>query len=329
VSTARVLRIAGALAGIVLFIYALQAAGLQTVAEGIRKTGFAFIWILLLSLIRFVIRSIGWRLCVQESDRLGFKDAFEAFIAGDAVGNLTFFGPVASEGTKALMARRQLSTVAVLSSIAIENIFYALSVAVMVVLGSAVFLTAFQTNFLTRLAGFATGIGATALGVVALLLLYRNPGLLTTAVDWMIERTSRFGLHKRVESIRDLEDRIHRFATLYPMRVPQVLATEFLFHAGGIAEIYLLLMVLAGGAPRVMVLQAVVLETVNRLITIVFKFVPMRVGVDEAGSGLATQVLALSSGVGVTMAVVRKARTLVWAAIGLIVLVRRGIPSNP
>ena len=72
-----------------------------------------------------------------------------------------------------------------------------------------------------------------------------------------------------------------------------------------------------------LVLEAVVLETVNRLITIAFKFVPMRIGVDEAGSGLATQVLALTTGVGVTMAIVRKARTLVWAAVGLALLAFR------
>ena len=64
----------------------------------------------------------------------------------------------------------------------------------------------------------------------------------------------------------------------------------------------------------------------NRLITIVFKFVPMRIGVDEAGSGLATQVLTLTSGVGVTMAIVRKARTLFWAAVGVALLIKRGIP---
>ena len=71
------------------------------------------------------------------------RDALAAFITGDAIGNLTFFGPVASESTKAMVVRRQLPTISALSSIALENIFYALSVAVMVLAGALVFAEAF------------------------------------------------------------------------------------------------------------------------------------------------------------------------------------------
>jgi len=46
-----------------------------------------------------------------------------------------------------------------------------------------------------------------------------------------------------------------------------------------------LLLLLVGGSPQTLLLESIVLETVNRLITIIFKFVPMRIGVDEAGSG--------------------------------------------
>src|SRR4029077_5945047 len=120
-----------------------------------------------------------------------------------------------------------------------------------------------------------------------------------------------------VDAIRDVEDRVHRFASSHPGRVPQVLFYEFLFHAGGVAEMYVVLTLLVGGTVQTLLLQSIVLETVNRLITIAFKFVPMRLGVDEAGSGLATQVLTMTSGVGVTMAIVRKARTLFWAAVGV------------
>jgi hypothetical protein len=57
---------------------------------------------------------------------------------------------------------------------------------------------------------------------------------------------------------------------------------------------------------------------------VAFKFVPMRIGVDEAGSELVTQLLGLASGVGVTMGIVRKARTLFWAGIGVVLLGVRG-----
>ena len=86
------------------------------------------------------------------------------FIKGDAAGNLTLLGPVASEGTKAMLVRQQLSMIGALSSIALENIFYALSVAVMVLAGVLVFVATFPPTSLTRIVTF----GSTAAAVVLL-----------------------------------------------------------------------------------------------------------------------------------------------------------------
>jgi hypothetical protein len=73
------------------------------------------------------------------------------------------------------------------------------------------------------------------------------------------------------------------------------------------------------------VLTAFVLEYINRVITVVFKFVPMRLGVDEAASGFLAQVLGFGTAPGVTLAIVRKARILCWTALGIVFLIRRGL----
>ena len=55
----------------------------------------------------------------------------------------------------------------------------------------------------------------------------------------------------------------------------------------------------------------------NRAITVVFKFVPFRVGADEALSGTVAPMLAVNPAAGVSLAVVRKVRNLFWTASGL------------
>ena len=57
----------------------------------------------------------------------------------------------------------------------------------------------------------------------------------------------------------------------------------------------------------------------------IFKFVPMRLGVDEAGTAMLTTVLGYTSAVGVTLAIVRKVRVLFWTRIGVLLLARRGL----
>ena len=63
----------------------------------------------------------------------------------------------------------------------------------------------------------------------------------------------------------------------------------------------------------------------SRLITIVFKLIPFVIGVDEAGAQFVGETVAIGAGIGVTLAVIRKGRILFWTAIGLLLIVKRGL----
>jgi hypothetical protein len=314
----------GAAAGVVLFAYAVRTAGLNDTIVSIRRVGFGFLLVLVCSAIRQVARTIAWMLCVDGPVRLRFRHAFASFVTGDAVGNLTPFGPLASEGTKAIVVRPYLPTMAALSSITLENIFYGMTVAVMIAIGTVAFLYGFHPSEAALLAGLGMLALAAVIAGVGWWLLYWQPKLLSGAVGWLTRRAGREPPHTRLDWIRTLEQRIYGFSARHPRRVARILLLEFIFHAAGVAEIYVVLSLLVGPSARALLL-AVVLETVNRVITVVFKFIPMRLGVDEAGSGLATQVLALGSVPGVTIAIIRKARVLCWTALGVWYLVQRGL----
>jgi hypothetical protein len=72
-------------------------------------------------------------------------------------------------------------------------------------------------------------------------------------------------------------------------------------------------------------LTAFILESVNRVINVAFKFVPLRTGVDEAGTGMLSKVLGFTTAIGVTLAIVRKARDIFWTSIGVALMVRKGL----
>jgi rSAM/selenodomain-associated transferase 1 len=73
------------------------------------------------------------------------------------------------------------------------------------------------------------------------------------------------------------------------------------------------------------IVDAFVFESTNRFITVVFRVVPLRIGVDEAGTAMFADLLQFGATTGVTLAVVRKARMLVWIAAGVTLLMRRGL----
>src|SRR5258705_2064259 len=55
----------------------------------------------------------------------------------------------------------------------------------------------------------------------------------------------------------------------------------------------------------------------NRTVIIAFQFVPLWLGVDEAGTGLVTTALHLGATAGIGLALIRKARVVVWTGLGL------------
>ena len=72
-------------------------------------------------------------------------------------------------------------------------------------------------------------------------------------------------------------------------------------------------------------MTALLLESVNRLVIIIFKLIPFSIGVDEAGAQFVGQTVALAAGVGVTLAIIRKGRALFWTAIGWALIAKRGL----
>jgi hypothetical protein len=101
---------------------------------------------------------------------------------------------------------------------------------------------------------------------------------------------------------------------------------EACFHLAGVLEVYVTLYFISPVPPTF--LSAYVLESVNRIINVVFKFVPLRAGVDEAGSSWVTDRLNIGGPTGTTLAIIRKARVIVWTALGVALLVRRGLSTQ-
>ena len=91
----------------------------------------------------------------------------------------------------------------------------------------------------------------------------------------------------------------------------------------GVLEIYVTLSFISLAlAPTF--LTAFILESVNRVINVVFKFIPLRMGVDEAGTGKVAGILQFTEATGVTLAIIRKGRDVFWTMIGVLLLIQRG-----
>jgi pimeloyl-ACP methyl ester carboxylesterase len=317
---------AAAVGGLFLFAYTLRETGVETVADGFRRVGSAFAVILLLSGLRFAARAWAWVLCTEPPHALRLRDTFPALVSGDALGNLTPLGLFVSEPTKAAFVRDRVSLMNALSGIAVENLFYILTVAAMIAGGTIALLAMFEVPAALYVTSLVALAGMLFFLVVTLALVSGRVRPLTRILTALERRSlAPSALACRTGKLQTLEDRVYTFARRHASRPGPILLLEFGYHAAGVAETYLTLAMLLPASTPPTVLGAFLLESLNRLINVVFKFVPMRLGVDEAGTGLLTQVLYGSSALGVTLAVVRKARMLVWTGVGVAFLGMRGL----
>ena len=56
------------IAGVLLFIYTLQASGPREILRQLRQVGFGFLVVLALSAIRMAVRAKAWSLCVEDTE---------------------------------------------------------------------------------------------------------------------------------------------------------------------------------------------------------------------------------------------------------------------
>jgi hypothetical protein len=294
--------------GLALFVYAVRRAGVAEILDGIRRVGWGLLLIIGLGGARFILRAQCWRLCIRKDAQLTFRHAFSAFLAGDAIGSVTPLGLLASEPTKIFLTRHHLATRESVASLTLENLLYSASVIAMIALGGGLLLaTAALPTALRQ--GVLTGV------VVALVALLTLPLVMRTRTGG----GALVGLTTRLAALAAVASEVRRFTREEPGRLMQVFALDLLYHALAVLEVFVTLGWLMGDRAPTLVM-AIVFETLNRVATVVFKFVPFRVGVDEALTGALAPLVAVDPVSGVALAVVRKVPRLFWAGVGLVTI---------
>jgi Lysylphosphatidylglycerol synthase TM region len=309
-----IVSVVGATVGVVLFAWSVNRVGVGALVDAVQRVGWGALAILAIGGLRFAVRAQCWRLCMPRGVSLDYPHAFSAFLAGDAVGNVTPLGLLASEPTKVLLTRHHLATLDSAASLTLENILYTFSVLAMLAFGLSLLLTALTVPAVIRWAAMGALVVIVTVIALAIVVLRAPVGPLTHPRSSWRGRLTR------------LRTEVSRFATDHPRRLMQVFALQVLFHVLAVWETYLTLEWLLGeGSPSAV--QAILFETVNRLTTVLFKFVPFRLGVDEATSGAVASLFAVTTAAGVALALIRRGRVLFWSAVGLLLIATH--PATP
>ena len=309
--------------GVALFAYFVYAVGVEEIASNIEKFGVAgFAVILGVYFLRICARAAAWDLCVYEPYSLRLKDTIPAVIIGEALSSMIPLGILISGTTKAVAVRKRVPLVVGLSSVATENLFYSFTTSFFLILGAFTLVRTFnlEEGWVWTIDVLIAVICAVVLFLV--LLVVRQWHFASETCEWLYQKGFATSLleHGRLQ-VRLFENFIYGFYRRYPKRFLPICLLEATFHILGVFETWFILSRLSSFD----LLSAFLLESVSRLITIVFKLIPFLIGVDEAGAQFVAETVSIAAAIGVTLAVIRKGRVLFWTAIGLLLIVKRGM----
>ena len=309
--------IAAALVGGLLFFYAIRSVGWADVVSGINRVGWGLVPILALAGIRFVLRAAAWRLCIPPHARLSLRQTFTAYLSGDAVGNVTPLGLLASEPTKVFLIRHRLATREAVASLAVDFVVYSISAVTMIVVGLIVLLATIQLSL---------GWREIVIAVLAVLAVGVFVAVRILSGTWKPERGERPPWRARLATLRES---VLAFSAGHPTRLWRVFALDLVFQAVAVLEVFLTLLWLLDAPPTIP--QAVMFSALDRSINIAFKFVPFKLGIDEAAAGGMAGLLGwpFTPATGVALALIRKVRSIAWVGVGLVLIAAHPSQAGP
>jgi uncharacterized membrane protein YbhN (UPF0104 family) len=322
-SRAQWLTLLSLLVGGVLFVFVIRQTGSRELWQRVSQLDARFLWLLLVSGLRPLVRALAWLHCLPRSERHGvFLHLWRARLIGDAIGNVTTAGPLLAEPSRLVVLSGRLPLTTATASLSLEFLSYFLSACLVMLAGLLVLLTQFALNASLRRAS-AVSLFLLFLVIALVLLVVWRRWSLVAVLRLVVARLGAWEgfsadfqnkLRQQFGKLRKIERHTFNFARHYPRDFAWVCWCEAGFHLLGVIEIMLTLWLIGASSGW---LAAFIFESVNRLINVVFAFVPIKLGVDEAGTALLAQVLGFPSLLGVTLAVYRKLRVLFWTIIGL------------
>ena len=314
-----------ALAGVALFVWLVRSVGVAQIWQGFRQIGWGLLAIVVLGGLRFAARALAWTIALDPPHRLRFRDAFNAVVCGDTLGNVMTLGPLVSEAAKLALVRSRVPLGPAFTALAIENLLYTLSVAAMIAAATVALLFSFDLPDWLREFSEVALAGVAVLFAVTGWMFWRRPALVGS-IPALFRPGESSRLHGRLEKVRAVEHEIYSFASRRPGAVLPAIAAELSFHALGVLEVHLTLWLITGAPPPLLI--AFIVEGFNRLIAVAFKIVPFQVGVGEGVTGWLTAVLGLGTAPGVTVSLARKVRMVIWSGVGTALLVRQGLSAQ-
>jgi len=312
-SVPHLLSLAAIVVGILLFVYTLYQIDLEETIESAGRLGFALPLILVPGALWHLLRTWGWAVAFPEDARPVFTRLFRVRLAADALSYFTVRG-IAGEPLKVLLLLDRCAPQVTTASIALER----LAVAIMSI-GVAGLISFFAVTQLTLPRAWDTVFSF--LTVIAVLLVpllafiaRRRSGVYFGRIVAAYERVTgrRLGTRRVVKFLLEVEQVLLELLRGDRRRLVTLVWLPVVCYFVMAMEVWTVFWAI--GEP-IGFMEGLTVETFARLGSVASAAIPGNLGALEASNAAVVTMLGL--GGGGSLALARRIRALLWAAVGL------------
>lgn len=308
----QIISLVAMLAGVALFVVTMLGLDRDETLRGARVLGLALPLVVLPSLGWHLLRAAGWYVCFPRGERPSYWRVFRVRLAADGVAYFTIRG-VASEPLRVVLLLGHVPPTVSAAASVLERT----AMGIMSVVGVGLFAAfAYSSDMLPPewQHGFRNiALAAVAALIVTLAFLTRTGRYVGPLFERLHARTGwRWAGGRAVRFMSAVEDLFLQLARTEPRRIQLLVLLSIACYALMAVEVCLVFWAI--GQP-ISLWVGTIVETFARAVSVVGGAIPANLGALEASHVAVAKALGLMGGG--SLALARRVRSLLWAALGL------------
>lgn len=323
------IKIAFIIVGIIILLVLFRSFQAETI-EYLSRLGWEFwawkFWLIVgIFLLNHIFLTYGWRVLVDREITFGqFVKMVFARIGGDATAAINALGALAGEPLKALFVRDFIPVKTALAAVVLDRTIHTVANVLLVLTGIFIAFFILQIPFYVIAITFLVFI--IMLSFLVALIIRQRTGI----VEYLITRfpeqlVAKIMSPSRWEKVRALDEEIALiFTSRDTMRHFYVSLAMHYFPvlASGVLEVFLIINFAGVNIP---LHHALFVYIFGLFLTSAIFFMPANIGTSEGSFSLALSLLGYSPALGFSVGIIRRLRSFVWSAIGVLILMYAGL----
>jgi hypothetical protein len=316
-------------AGLFILLLLFKSFGIAATINHIKAMGWRFALVAGIHIVNNSFLALAWGLFIPVPKNAAFIiKLFLARVAGDASSSINSLGAVAGEPLKAMYLQDSVPLQTGLAAVVLDRTIHSFAAIL-------IFLTGIMAGFfLLNLPLSVSVISLAAMLFVMALMFYvlhkEKDGfiefILSMIPAGMIRRFMNEGrwekvktLDKEISGLLSRENR-NKFYIALSIHYTSVLSILTL-------EIYIIVHFIESVA-AFSILHAMFVYILGFIVTSTMFFMPANLGTSEGSYSLALLLLGFDPALGLTVGMIRRLRTFVWAGIGIVILFYAGLTGK-